>query len=152
MPVKRFGVLAVVLALSGCGATEAGAPSPASTPTSTPTPTALSIAGTIEVPGYQQLYNPRKKGDPCAAAEGYGDISSAAQVLVSDQTGTKIAVGGVSSGITPDADGFRCRFGFAVSEVPADRTLYSVHVGNAARGDLTYSRADVVKPLILTIN
>ncbi len=66
---------------------------------------------------------------PCKGGRGYGDLRAGAAVVISDETGSKLAVttlGIGKTGAVSDSAG-RCTFAFTTT-VPAGRTLYGVTV------------------------
>jgi hypothetical protein len=76
---------------------------------------------------------------PCTPADGYADVTSGAQVTVTDDTGRSVAVGQLDVGVVekPASGGFPvCAFSFHV-DVPAGHPLYGVEVGH--RGKVTFT-------------
>ncbi len=96
-------------------------------------------------------------GLACVADDGYDDIDTGAQVVVTDEAGTTLGIGDLGIGILTTSSGDstgpadRCQFQFAVSDVPTGKKFYGVHVGNQARGILRYTADQITEPLTLTI-
>jgi hypothetical protein len=84
-----------------------------------------------------------KSGIPCAGSGGYDDIDEGAQVTVTDQAGTVLAVSRLISGVTvkdPEYEHLTtCMFSWSVLGVPAGRGPYGIEV--AHRGVLHYDEA-----------
>jgi len=150
-------VFAAAAALSGCAAQ-----SSSSTPTPTPTPETFRALGTITVPMDLSATLPLQDGNPtignpCIPKAGYSDIDAGAQVTVSNASGEKIALGELEDGTLasgPDSDAFYasvCQFYFTVSDIPEDGKIYSVHIGNEARGEQSYTATDLRAGVSLTL-
>jgi len=159
--MRRAGLaLVVVLALAGCGSSQAAAPS-SSAPSTSPQ-TTTTIKGYISV-----LIDPRRASDllddddeatigelPCSPKAGYDDIRAGAQVTVTDESGTVLGLGSLTeSGLwaeEPDtllilSD---CRFDFEVA-VPEGAKFFGVEV--AHRGVVRYTAEQAKDELHLTL-
>ncbi|GAB3389135.1 hypothetical protein GCM10027568_10970 [Humibacter soli] len=140
----------VALTLSGCIPL---APKPK------PTPKPLEAVGTVSVPmNATDLLNgtyTNAQGAACGAGDGYDDISSDAQVVVTDASGKTVGVGVLQPGTLepgPQGTAFdaRCSFAFDILKIPAGSKYYGVHVGNQNRGTVQYTK-DQLKDIQLTI-
>lgn len=80
------------------------------------------------------------EGDTCFGSGGYSDISSGAQVRVTDQEGKTLAVSELGSGRSKT--GFDCTFSFTIDDVPKAE-FYEVEVTH--RGKLSYSHEEMEK-------
>jgi hypothetical protein len=153
--------LALGVALTGCGASDAAAPSSSSGVSSTPA-TTMTIKGYISVP-----IDPRRASDlreddgeatlgelPCAPKAGYDDIRADAQVTVTDESGTVLGLGFLTeSGLwveQPDTLLIlsECRYDFSVS-VPEGAKFLGVEV--AHRGVVRYTAEQAQDELHLTL-
>lgn len=84
----------------------------------------------------------RDLGDSCTGTGGYGDISPGAGVRLSDGEGNIISNTTLSAGgITGSR---RCSLFFEFTDVP-NREFYVLAIGNGRRGDLTYSRDELIE-------
>ena len=95
-------------------------------------------------------------GDPCTPRAGYSDIVEGAQVVITDAADTKLAVGELEAPtiVKGPSDSFidaRCEYPFQVSEVPGDKSLYSVHVGNTFRGEQTFGEDELYAGVELSV-
>lgn len=83
-------------------------------------------------------------GDCYDGLTGFSDISSGAQVRVSDGTGELLGTGSLS--VENDSDYISlCLYEAQVFDIPDDRDFYSVELGNRNRGELSYSKADMIE-------
>ena len=114
---------AALLALSGCVSIF-------------PHPT-LTAAGSITTPINEDAVLDgtltTDNGSPCLSDDGYDDISSGAQVIITDAAGKTVGVGYLGHGKVAD-DGSTCKFSFAIKDITAGSKFYGVHVGNQNRG------------------
>jgi hypothetical protein len=128
--MRRTALLAVVAiaaaTLSGCTA-----------PQSKPTPKPLQAAGTITVPiNVADVMDGTISDDygaPCLAEDGYDDISSGAQVVITDSKGKTVGVGELNAGKVSSTQS-KCEFEFTINGIPAGSKFYGIHVGNQNRG------------------
>lgn len=156
-------VLAIVglaaLSLGGCAASTSS-DKPTSTPT--PTPSTFSAIGTIQVPMNFSATLPLQNGkptigNPCVPQSGYNDISTGAQVVISNASGEKIALGSLESGTLANGPGGEafiqsvCQFAFTVDDVPDEGKIYSVHIGNDNRGEQSFTQNDLRVGVSLTL-
>lgn len=126
--MKRFMLAAAaVLALAGCGTSQAAVHKPA----------------TLTVKGSFTVY------DTCAGmhGDGYGDIVTGQQVAVTSPAGQQLGVGPLEGG-TPGSE-TTCVFSFTVSHVPARFAEYGIKLGN--RGTVDYSRSELNQPVLLEV-
>ncbi|WP_434315822.1 hypothetical protein [Leifsonia sp. P73] len=142
-PALGAVVLAAALSLTACSG---GSPAAAHS---------LSAAGTVSVPvAIVFSQTDGSVDEPCTAGDGYTDINSGAQVVITDASGKTIGVGTLGDGThdaTPDSTtADRCLFPFAVKGLPAGSKFYGVHVGNQNRGVLQF-RSSELKNIQLTI-
>lgn len=83
---------------------------------------------------------PRGGSLSCFGLGGYSDIAEGTAITVYDAAGQVIATGKLGPGsavIDPVEGGFdKCRFGFAVAEVPANEDFYQIEVSH--RGKVTF--------------
>ncbi|MBT2501425.1 hypothetical protein [Curtobacterium sp. ISL-83] len=147
-----------VLVLSGCAVNgHIGAES-------TPTPTAFVASGTISVPIdisatiAAQGGDGATLGEACVSRDGYDDITSGAQVVVSDASDKKVAIGDLGDGLLVKGPTgstklyeSRCEYPFRIKDVPLGSKIYSVHAGNEARGERSFTRGDLTDGIQLTI-
>ncbi|TQS29098.1 hypothetical protein [Microbispora sp. KK1-11] len=137
-------ILAAASALTACAA-DPPAPAP---------PKTLAVFGTITVPGgVTEQGLDGGPGQTCVMDGGYSDIRQGAQVVVSDEKGTTIAIGNLGEGTLDlpnlQAWGTRsCVFPFLV-KAPAGRRFYGVEVSH--RGRLQYTEAQLAEALRLTL-
>lgn len=95
-----------------------------------------------------------ESGQPCTSKAGYSDIAYGAQVTVTDEAGIKLAVTSLGTGTSDDRGTdiyVYCSYGFLLADVPDGKSLYSIHVGNQARGEVAYKRASLDTSVTLTI-
>jgi len=125
-------------------------------------PIAFQAHGTITVPAdltataRLQSSDLINLGGPCVTTAGFGDIAEGAQVLITDESNTKLAVGNLQPGVvvkgaSENVDDARCEFAFEVDDVPTGHALYSVHLGNSFRGEQTYTIHDLYVGVGLSI-
>jgi hypothetical protein len=148
------GAVVIIGGVAGCGSQPTAKP--------TPTPKPFDFSGTIEVPidlaTTLRLENntPTLEG-PCASDDGYSDIDEGTQVVVSNANGKKVALGTLEAGQLadgPDGDKFFesvCQYPFTVDDVPPGSSIYSVHIGNQARGDLSYKKSELEDGIALKL-
>jgi len=142
--MRRFAPLALLAALAvpACSGAEAAKPS------------TISITGSITVPGgLTEGGLEGGAGQVCVMDGGYSDVREGAQVVVSDDKSTTIAIGRLGGGrlVLPDPDYWstrKCVFPFTVS-APAGHPFYGVEVSH--RGRLQYTAAQLAVPLALTL-
>lgn len=81
---------------------------------------------------------------------GYDDISSGAQVTVTDPAGTVLAVTQLGTGAVGDEG--NCSWPFTISAVPEGSKFYQIHIGNQARGEVSFTRDQLAEgPASLTL-
>lgn len=133
--MKRALIFAATAALlAGCSSTNR-AP--------TPTPTDFDVHGTLSLSKIA-IYG--TDGDPCTGSGGYSDIASGAQVKVTDNSGSVVAIGSLNSGLSHQTnsgmDGTNvCVFSFDVFNIPIrDSSIYGIEVTH--RGVIQFTRDD----------
>jgi hypothetical protein len=99
-------------------------------------PRSFTVNGIMEIVGTAgDAYSPEEGDNNCSGAVGYQDIAGGTtQVIVTDGSGTTVAVGHLATGRVI-ADG--CAFKFKVQGVPAGKSFYKVEVGH--RGAIQYT-------------
>jgi hypothetical protein len=112
-------------------------------------PAGVIGASTFTLVGTFDLDDPEGVGaaDDCQGFDGYSAISAGANVVVSDPSGTTIAVGALSTGssVTPGD----CHFTFTIPDVPAGKGFYGVAVTH--RGVVQYSEAQARQGVSLSL-
>lgn len=104
------------------------------TPTALP-PGTFTLIGGITLPLANIIVS---SPGTCRGTDGFDDIAAGADVVVTDQSGTTIATGALEDGHGESSDGGTvCKFGFAVTGVPDDKTFYGVAV--SYRGVVQFS-------------
>lgn len=100
----------------------------------------------------------QRRGDDsasgCLTKAGYSDISAGSQVTVADGSGETVGVATLGSAdVSENAAGSArvCQFSFTVSGIPAGSRFYSVHIGNANRGDQSYTQEELEDGIALSI-
>jgi len=107
-------------------------------------PPLFTIDGTITlVDGSTYSSTP---GFECEGDRGYDDISSAAAVRVSDETGTLLAKGSLTGSVR---EGDFCTFYFTVPDVPRGASFYDVEISH--RGSVSYDEAEADSGVHLTL-
>jgi hypothetical protein len=137
--------MASAVLLTACGSNE-----PKATPSSSPSPTTFTFSGTVTVEAGSG--SEATDGGDCVTDGGYSDISSGAQVTVTDEGGKIVALGNLDPGHTAEVVGTfasTCVFGFTVRSVPEGVAFYSIEI--AHRGALRYTRSDLATPLALSL-
>lgn len=139
--------LIVLLVLAGCAAA--------------PPPPLPQVNGTVTTPiDLGDYMGPDGRtatiGAPCTPADGYDDIASGAQVIVTDASGEIVGTGSLGASRLQGEDGgsllgASCEFPFAVSGIPAGSDFYGVRVGNANRGEVVYTADELAAGVELTI-
>ncbi len=92
------------------------------------------------------------EGAPCEPLRGYSDMREGAQVVVSDASGTTLALGTLGQGVIDARQGAdmhdpierlsaRCVFTFSVPGVPAGRQFYRLNLGH--RGAPQYTEQEL---------
>lgn len=142
------------LLLAGCGQQTATASHPSVSPAPSPTPTPSPSPSTLLVIGAVDVFNTDgglDKGKPCSNSAGYTDIAADAQVTVKNASGATIALGSLGNGIGTNE--YNCEFALIVPAVPdlGSAGIYSVHVGNVNRGEISYTRDQLKSGISLTI-
>jgi hypothetical protein len=156
----RGRIVSAAVAALTCLVLASCATRPAAKPTPTPKP--FSATGTISVPMDIGASLPLQDGkpaigNPCIPKGGYSDVDEGAQVIVANGSGETVAVGeldggGVQNG--PAGNAFYqsvCEYPFTVSGIPSGSKFYSVHIGNANRGEQTYTRSQLEDGIALTL-
>lgn len=82
----------------------------------------------------------------CWGRGGYDDMHEGAQVVISDASGTTVAIGTLGTGVY---NGGRCVLPFAVPHVPLGKNFYGVAIGH--RNAFQVSAADAQKRVELSI-
>jgi hypothetical protein len=80
----------------------------------------------------------------CQGSGGYDDIAQATQVVISDESGTTVAVGALGIGrYDPDTTGrmLTCSFDIVVNDVPAGKSFYKV--GVSRRGEQQFTESEM---------
>lgn len=111
-----------------------------------------AASSTVSITGSVQVTLPEDDiwPSPCTGMGGYSDIAAGTQVVISDETGTTIAVGRLQPGVaigTPPV-GHACRLRFSVN-APGGHSFYGIEISH--RGRLQYPRAALDQPLALTL-
>lgn len=141
-------VIAFVATRDGADTAPAASPTP-KTQSLSGSMTLFSDTGGVVVNGFPS--NPDQAlGRQCWGSSGYDDIDAGADVTVTDESGTVIAVGALGPGevvsfragnfLTDFEDAVRCEFEFMINDVP-DAKFYGVEVSD--RGELRYSRDEL---------
>ncbi len=100
-------------------------------------------------------------GGSCRSRQGYDDIAEGSQVTVRDAKGEIIAVGALQAGIQDGSEEYTardfqlfdlaiCSFAFSI-EAPAGKGFYTISVGNANRGEHTYSEEELAEGVYLVL-
>jgi hypothetical protein len=105
--------------------------SPAPTPTSTggassAKPATVSLVGTLTVTGGSDVLTSHPADGTCEGTGGYSDIAAGAQVVISDDSGTTLAITHLETGV---GNQFSCAFAFR-TDVPSGRGYYGVQVSH----------------------
>jgi hypothetical protein len=108
----------VLLALSGCSAPTINGSGIIAVP--------YERYGTLlaaGLPATGDLHDLRK-GDPCVVEDGYGDVSSGAQIIVSSSSGKVLASGTLGKGGVSENVKYwaKCLFPFTLSSIPRATT------------------------------
>ncbi|MEV4096953.1 hypothetical protein [Streptosporangium saharense] len=103
------------------------------------------MSGTVTVADFSAVRTTNEV--TCVTTGGYSDIQEGAQVVVTDASGTTVALGRLAYGSWNRHTG--CVFLFNVPDVPGGHKFYGVEVGH--RGRLQYTAEQVAQPLALTI-
>ncbi len=155
-----FALATSLVLLAGCAGAE---PEPE-------VPDAITVLGSITVPPVQAVDPQGNRldreaesipgGGPCKASRGFDDISEGSQVTVSNASGEIIGVGRLAPGIQQSRSwtywewfGMKapiCEFAFSF-DVPADENFYVLTLGNANRGELTYTAGELQAGIFLTL-
>lgn len=120
----------VVLALAGAGiylATSSGG---------------ITVTGTLELSHREDLDGHCDTGLP-----GFTDIHGGTQIVVTDSGGKTLAIGRLGTGTALRKA--LCVYEFTVDDVSGDEDFYAIEV--AHRGKVQYSRADLDKPIRLSV-
>ena len=114
----------MILAVTAGGRAIAGSPAPAKD-----FEAEFTVTGTFTLYDYESIDYYSEGGSECWGTGGYSDISTGAQVRVSDGAGEVIAVGELQ----PSGYDFgSCEFTFAVTRVPAGERFYEIEVSHRA--------------------
>jgi hypothetical protein len=132
-----------LLGLTGCTTTEAATPPPP-----------FTITGTITVEGLGNSTGVEATRT-CSGRGGYDDLHQGAQMVVTDQAGATVALGGVVGSTVDPADVVfgspkKCVLNFRVDGVPAGKGFYGVEV--AHRGRAQYTEEQAKAPIALTLS
>jgi len=104
--------------------------------------------GTVTVTGSLELTDARTAKASCIGRGGYSDIHTGTQVIVTDATGSTLALGRLTDGeLTSDLD--VCRYEFKVTGIPGGHDFYGIEIGHRSR--IQRSRDDIGKPIHLTL-
>ncbi|SHT79424.1 lipoprotein LpqJ [Mycobacteroides abscessus subsp. abscessus] len=85
-------------------------------------------------------------GDGCHGTGGYHDITPGASISVSDESGTLLAKGTLSSG---HGESGSCYMPFSIDDVPGGKKFYKVEVTH--RGEVNYTEAEAKKGISLQL-
>jgi hypothetical protein len=86
----------------------------------------------------------------CTGMGGYSDITLGAQVVITDQSGTTIAVTDLGGGqMIGSGMSRQCAFDFSAGSVPAGKSFYGVTIGH--RGTIQYSQAELESGVELSL-
>lgn len=138
---RRLAALAAIsscaLTLAACGATHADKPK------------TFAVHGIVNLMDIDGFTHP--DGSSCSGSSGYDDISSGAQVTISDAGGKTIALGELRDGelISDGELAVACQFPFTVRRVPAGKKFYGVEVSH--RGVVRYTSQDAHDRVRLTL-
>jgi hypothetical protein len=138
-----------LLALTACGSASP-AKAPAQT-TASPTPHTTTVNGTVSLKGtgnftWDFVGDSDTETTCYGGRGGYSDIKPGASVVVTNESGTTIAVGSLGpatatiSGTGRNAVGDSCDFTFAIPDVP-DAKFYGVQVSH--RGVVQFSPSEL---------
>ena len=97
---------------------------------------------TFDVKGSLTLYDDANSllGNPCRGSGGFADLYPGSPAVVVDASGTKLALGKLTSG-RGDGGGLRkCRLSFTVRDVPTGEGPYALKIGN--REEFPFKQAD----------
>lgn len=141
--------LTAVAALAGCGGDSDPKPAPAAATSAAPA--VRAIAGTLMLADADGVAWDATTG--CHGAGGYDDITSGAQVTITDAAGATVGLGKLGGGVMETAAGALtasgCKFPFTVADVPTGKGFYGVEVSR--RGKVQYPEQQVFGALALTI-
>lgn len=84
-------------------------------------------------------------GGTCLGAGGYEDIDEGTEVTLTNESGTILGTGMLSTG-TPAVSGLNtaCTFTFDFGQISGKAKFYSVNIGSGHRGKITDSAADLM--------
>lgn len=85
-------------------------------------------------------------GGSCAGKGGFDDISEGTQVVISDKSGTTLALGQLSNSSYDIAD---CHFDITVDSVPAGKSFYKVEVSH--RGGIQFTESQLREGITLSL-
>lgn len=123
--------------------------------------TQTSAPATFRVTGYLSLDSPGNfvwesvQNPVCAGTDGFDDVRTGAQVVVTDAGGATVAVGTLGEGLASyqtvngESLAISCKFSFAIPDVPAGKGFYGVAVTH--RGSMQYQEAQLREALQLTL-
>lgn len=102
----------------------------------------ITVTGSLELTHRSGL-----DGFCAASMVGFSDIQAGAQIVITDGAGKTLAIGHLSEGgrVAPTV----CAYRFVIDDVPDGEDFYAIEV--AHRGKVQYSRADLDKPIRLTV-
>jgi hypothetical protein len=114
---------------------------------------------TITMPNVSHGAKAVQDGESCSSEDGFGDVATGAQVVLSDGAGKTIAIGGLESGVAKfkPLNGSTvygspmCVYSFEWDSVPTGEQFYYVHVGNVNRGVVQFSESDLQAGPALTL-
>jgi len=156
LSMTMSGCAAGVPVLIGAATHRSPTPSPSATPS--PEPVTFTVNGTVSVPSVDDIYtyDYDEPGRPCKSSDGYDDIEPGAQVTLTNASGAKVGIGNLGTGSSDDRDKATgsydyCSYAWIITGVPDAPGLYSIHIGNAPRGEITYDRSDLIGIVELTI-
>jgi hypothetical protein len=143
--IRTMTALTLLALTAGCGGD-----SPAAQPEP---PAPFTLVGDVTVLRPNMIWN--ENPTMCAGTGGYDDMRVGAQVVVTDENSTTIAVGSIDSAtpmMDPDDGNLArgCSLGFSVAGVPEGRQFYGVEV--TSRGRLQYTRDQMKGRLQLSFN
>lgn len=115
------------------------------------------LRGTVTLPyDSDSALSTPSAGAGCFAPSQYDDVAAGAQVVISDESGTRVAIDTVSEiGEVWFVGGAMtapyCRYTFDVYNFPKTVTLFTVQLGSLFRGDETFSLAQAQESIDLTL-
>lgn len=107
-----------------------------------------TASGTVTVTGTLELSHREDIDGHCdTGLPGFTDIHGGTQIIVTDGAGKTLAIGRLGSGTAMKKS--LCLYDFSITDVPGGEGFYGIEV--AHRGRVQYSRADLDKPIRLSV-